>query len=181
VDGLDAGVLIALLLVAVPMFYVNEEMLAQQDAILRCVESLYSGYTRLMHFGVSRYITKVLGITPLNFKDETITDMFVVSLSSLLLDAHPFYRLASALSRPRIEYTELTVWQSPSRISTACTSPRASPPTTFVHRRVHSVRDNGSRLVYTGRAVHDASHDDCPQSLRVRGPIWTHREQDPSV
>jgi hypothetical protein len=33
-----------------------------------------------MQFGAFRYITKVLGMTPLNFKDETIADMFVLSL-----------------------------------------------------------------------------------------------------
>jgi hypothetical protein len=34
---------------------------------------------RLMQFDLIRYITKVLGVAALNFKDETIADMFVMS------------------------------------------------------------------------------------------------------
>jgi hypothetical protein len=41
VDGLDAATLIVSLSVAVPVFYVNGEMLAQQDAILRCAVSSF--------------------------------------------------------------------------------------------------------------------------------------------
>jgi hypothetical protein len=47
---------------------------------VRCV-FFSQAYMRLMQVGVIRYITKVLGMTPLNFKDETITDMFVLSYS----------------------------------------------------------------------------------------------------
>jgi hypothetical protein len=49
----------------------------------------YPAYMRLIQVGVRRYITKVLGMTAVNFKDETITDMFVVSYSEPFTSCSP--------------------------------------------------------------------------------------------